>query len=301
MKDATAPPGRDGAASVDWPQLVAQALAASGRRHRALRGRCTQGITAAALHDLRVETRRQLALVKLARDLGVRRTRRIRRSLRGCLAATSKLRDTDVQLERLATRELKRQTPGAFAQRLRRRARARARRAAEDLQQPTRKMTRRVRALAARVQGLAGAPEAEHAIARALQRAIRAVERDCRRAQRDARHLHEARLALKRLRYLAEALADFIPGITVTWRSALRRAQRTMGELHDLSVLAGEIRRQSARDVAARRGLRRLERVIAGRLRRRQRGYQPAMPAVPPRLARFLARFASARGRVPRP
>ena len=107
----------------------------------------------------------------------------------------------------------------------------------------------------------------------------------------DPNELHALRIATKRLRYLAEPFRERIAAARLVVRT-LARLQRTLGELHDLDVLAGWLRAQSARLAADRTTSRAVEtlarRVVTRRkllLRRLHR------LAAPPHLATLDARL----------
>ncbi len=86
---------------VAWPAFLADALRSSSRRHEDLRRRCMQKASKRSIHDLRVDTRRQLALAALAGEVCGAQTDKIRRSLERCMHDTTKLRDAQVQLEQV--------------------------------------------------------------------------------------------------------------------------------------------------------------------------------------------------------
>lgn len=249
-----------------------------------------------ALHDFRVGTRRQLALIGLIRALGGVRTRKLRRLLHRCLDATDAARDADVQCARIARGKWREAAGPDLAAHLRRRARKKARAAQAGLRDDARKLTRRTQALAAELRRQADSVDDVPVIIRVFRAVIDDARTACARAQQEPETLHKARLALKRLRYLAELLKDLVPGITAAWISALRAAQRRMGEIHDLELLASHLQEKHG----AGSGRRPRRRRLVGAIRRQRgallRGYRPAMPSLPPRLRRFLGRKRVAAG-----
>ena len=79
---------------------------------------------------------------------------------------------------------------------------------------------------------------------RILLRCYRAVRSYRLRAlhRRDLDALHKMRLALKRMRYTTEVLQAALPGLTRSRLKLFGRHQTYMGDIHDLDVLAGNIR-----------------------------------------------------------
>ena len=79
---------------------------------------------------------------------------------------------------------------------------------------------------------------------RILLRCYRAVRSHRLRAlnRRDLEALHKMRLALKRMRYTAEVLQSALPELTGGRLKLFGRYQTYMGDIHDLDVLAGNIR-----------------------------------------------------------
>jgi CHAD domain-containing protein len=87
------------------------------------------------------------------------------------------------------------------------------------------------------------APEPMNAaMARALGRSFRALKRSLRSVRRvgDARQAHRARIAVKRLRYLLEALGPLTPSLR-PGIDQLIRLQHLLGELHDAQLLHARI------------------------------------------------------------
>src|SRR5207245_11487326 len=61
------------------------------------------------------------------------------------------------------------------------------------------------------------------------------------RSTRDQDAVHAARIAVKRLRYLLEPIADERPPRAGALVELLKRLQNVLGELHDLQVLLAEL------------------------------------------------------------
>ncbi len=129
-----------------------------------------------------------------------------------------------------------------------------------------RRFARLRRAVAARAATPRRAREAEAAVRAAIARA--AARAAVRRAAMDPARpdtLHRLRVALKRHRYMAEALARLCPQADEGRLAVLREAQRRLGHIQDLDVLLRRVEAfaRGAADPAQFEAL-------AGRLRRRR-------------------------------
>ena len=274
---------------VAWPAFLADALRSSSQRHEHLRRRCAKKISKRSIHDLRIETRRQLALATLAGEVCGAPIDRLRRSLKRYLHGTAKLRDAEVQLEFVD--EMVSQYPEirTFRRHLRRTVDRRIGETETKLRRRKKKLSMRVRALAAAVLVPSETRQAGPAIVFALRGALTAVQEVSLAAQPGDEQMHQARLALKRLRYMAEALRGVVPGISAGWIERLRRSQSAMGDIHDLQILAHHLAQQTARRPRERSRLRHFQTILAGRKKRLQRGYRSRLPPPPAQLRRIIA------------
>jgi CHAD domain-containing protein len=80
--------------------------------------------------------------------------------------------------------------------------------------------------------------------------------------------LHRARLAIKKLRYMSEALEGWLPPGAAAWREDLHRRQRLLGEMRDVQALVDRLRRYRSKIPADRREVR----LVSDALRRKRRG-----------------------------
>ena len=242
-----------------------------------------------SLHDLRIETRRQLALATLAGEVCGAPIDGLRRSLKHYLHGTAKLRDAEVQLKYVD--EMVSQYPESrtFRRHLRRTVERRIGETETKLRRRQKKLSMRVRALAAAVLLPSETRQAGPAIVCALRGAFTAAHETSLVAQQGNEELHQARLALKRLRYMAEALRGVVPGISAGWMERLRRSQSAMGDIHDLQILAHHLAQLTARRPRERRRLRHFQTILAGRKKRLQRGYRSLLPSPPAQLRRIIA------------
>jgi CHAD domain-containing protein len=272
-----------------WPTSLASrcnaALSRSLResllRHEALRRRCIRKATTRDLHDLRVESRRQLALVALAGGLGASGVGKVRRLLKRCLRASSSLRDSDVLLA--LVNQLRPEYPeiGKFRRRLRDRKRTSREETQRRLKRDKRKLSRHVDALVEATRRLPANENSVTAMTRALSDSAEKVRELGAAARRDESQLHRARVALKQLRYTVEALGPFLPGARKAWMEGLREAQHKMGGIHDLDVLAASIDEYTSHRPRERSQLRDVRATIAQRARRLYRTLDLRLPSLP--------------------
>jgi len=205
---------------------------------------CRDGLSRPAVHTLRVDSRRLLSLLDLARDLvplPARADKQATRAVETLLDALGPLRDAQNQRSRV-----KRTRRGHDVDSLRRhlkrheaRLARRARRALEDVDgAKLEKAVGRLRTEVAKT-GAAGAP-AERRLR--LARAVDLVAADARNrvAELDLerpRTAHRLRIALKRFRYAMEIAVRISPAVDAGGQATVRSLQRRLGKAHDADVL----------------------------------------------------------------
>ena len=205
-----------------------------------------------ALHDFRVALRRCRSVLRAYRPwLGKAAGKRIRRSLRRLMRQTSRSRDAEVQIlwlegVRPALRRGERAGLNYLLERLRRRRHAGHAAAAAAVRSRFERLEAELRARLERLQ------PAALTFGRALGERLQeyAADLSARLAtaseSADGEALHDARLAVKRLRYLAEPGIDRLTGGAAV-SSALQGLQDVLGELNDARVLAAAVDRELAR------------------------------------------------------
>jgi CHAD domain-containing protein len=216
---------------------------AQRRRYRKRLERCQRKFSESAVHELRIQTRRLLAMLGLLQALHLGDSlRRIRKAFKNRLDAFDELRDTQVQLLLLKAlragfpevRELDawlRRRESRLVNALRHGIKA-ARHA---------RLEKRLKALEKTLCKLPAGPARRNAAdpARAaLVEAFAVVVALHRRVRRrDPRTIHQTRVAFKRYRYMAELLRPFLPGVTPELVLRMRRYQGRMGDIQDVEVL----------------------------------------------------------------
>lgn len=217
------------------------------RRYHKRLERCQRKFSETAVHDLRIETRRLLAMLDLLRALDFDdAVRKPRKALKRRLDAFDDLRDTHVCLALL--KPLWRELPEARA--LDPLWRRRERELIERLQRKI-KATKQAR-LQKRLKGLEKAlrvmaPKTRRREGQALVLAVlreafgRVVELRQRIQRRDTRTIHRTRVAFKRFRYMCESLPPLLPGLTQEQLEQMRAFQTRMGNIQDLEVLLAAV------------------------------------------------------------
>jgi len=218
------------------------------RRYRKRLARCQEAFSEASVHDLRIETRRMLALLDLLRALhfedSLRKTRKI---FKQRLDAFDELRDTQVQL--LLLKPLRRDFPEArdFDLVLRRREKrliGELRREIKRMKQL--RLERRLRALEKQVRESAAASSPERArtlVIAALNETydyVTSLQRRVRRSHTET--IHRLRVAFKRFRYVSELLQPLFPKLTLKQLRQMQAYQGFMGDIQDMEVLIAALK-----------------------------------------------------------
>lgn len=222
-------------------RILAEALTRLRRRHRKRWDRAAARPTPEHVHQLRVETRRLLALVELLRSAGVGDgVRKLRRSLKRRLDDFDPLRDLHICRERLAA--LRDDVPDrdALLELWTQREQTLSRELAGKLTSKRyRKLKKRLSRLQTALKSMAReqARESGAGTVRTLLQPL--YQQVLTRAQhaRTAAQVHRLRVAFKKFRYACEMLQAKLPGLTRTELQAMRRFHTLMGELQDTVVL----------------------------------------------------------------
>jgi CHAD domain-containing protein len=200
---------------------------------------------AEAVHDLRVGLRRTRTVLEVARPvLGRFQVDEVRRALRDVQRATGALRDEEVLLELIRSLGV---TDPAIASWLEGRAR-RDRRLRGALVRLIRSgALDRGRALLGALLVFRVKPSRDRRLAKFARRAVDDARRDVERYRGaradDPDALHRLRIAYKRLRYTVESFADALPAELAALAQPAARFQGRLGELHDVDVAMGCVRR----------------------------------------------------------
>jgi CHAD domain-containing protein len=226
---------------------LAEGVRTLRRRYRKRLERCQHKFSETVVHDLRIETRRLLAMLDLLRALRFSASvRKPRKALKRRLDAFDDLRDAQVGLALLKRR--RRDLPEARAavsvwHRRERRLIAGLRRPIKAMKQA--RLQKRFKSLekALRASASRQSRRSAAAMARAALRDAfgRVAELRQRMRSRDTWTIHRTRVAFKRFRYMCELLQPLLPGMTQDQLERMRAFQALMGDVQDIEVLLTEL------------------------------------------------------------
>jgi len=227
---------------------LARLLKRTRRRYRKRLARCQEHFSEAAVHELRVETRRALALLDLVMTLDLAGSpKKPRRALKKRLDAFDELRDAQVELILVAPWLKK--FPGAaeFESFLRRRE--------DDLvaelkceirKLKSRRVEKSLKTLEKEVDDARGTTSMS--VAAVLEKPVRdafnrvaTLRKKIRRP--DTKTIHCTRVAFKGYRYLCELLQPLLPEMTTGRLRRMHDWQTRMGDIQDAEVLLAQIER----------------------------------------------------------
>jgi CHAD domain-containing protein len=220
------------------------------RRYRKRLEACQEKFSERAVHALRIDTRRLLALLDLLDTLGGRgQVNKLRKTFKRRLDIFDELRDT--QVHRRLLKPLKGDHLGARrVLKLLRRDEARL---ISRLRDSTRslscgRLNRRLKKLES-VLGQAGGrarptPEAREGAARALREAFDRVRLLRKRVRsNNTATIHRMRVAFKQFRYRCELLLPVCPWLPAERLEEMRDFQMAAGEIQDLEILLARLAR----------------------------------------------------------
>jgi len=208
--------------------------------------------TGKGVHHLRVTTRRLIALLDLVPNLAEsRKAKGARRRLKKVLKWTSPLRDLHVQGQkslRMHQADLQK-----FHHTLQRKEKQEFRSVGKHLKRVEsggfRKKMEIAREEMEIVQKRFNRPALTREVARLLDIPKSSFERSLKRigAAREDR-LHQMRIALKKLRYAAEAAEPLLGNSVVEHVTAMKSAQQLIGDARDAAILAAELEHWAAKE-----------------------------------------------------
>ena len=259
------------------------------RRYRKRLAHCQEAFSETSVHDLRIETRRMLAMLDLLRALhfpdSLKKTRKI---FKKRLDAFDELRDTQVQL--LLLKPLRRAFPEAraFDPLLRRREQRIIGELRHDIKAMKQlRLERRLKAVEKELHEFAstGSPERTGTLASAALReafdevvALRLRVRSSHTAT-----IHRMRVAFKRFRYVSELLQPLFPRLTAKQLRQMQAYQGLMGDIQDMEVLIAAVKQAVQLALLPARDVRHLLKELT----RRRRGLIAVFMAAADRLFEF--------------
>src|SRR5215471_1055545 len=202
-----------------------------------------------SIHDLRVKTRRLIAVLDLAQSLSRRNgIDRLRRRFKRVLKSMGPLRDLQVQLENVSQ-----MPPGRviadFKDGLQRRERREIKRIPDELKRGTKhRLKKDTKELLSELDHSSEAL-GDSRIVRSIERVISSRRNDFLKAERrfqrlkpaNEEALHEMRIALKKMRYVVEAAQPVLEPSAKQRVREMRTFQQMMGDSRDLEMLRAEL------------------------------------------------------------
>jgi len=261
--------------------LLAERIRNARRRYRRRLEQAQQKFSEIAVHQLRVATRRMLAVTELLESLAIGKNRaKLRRSFKQRLDEFGPLRDTQVQRKTLAGLMARFPIATALEQRLARRERKlikQLRRQLESLQH--RRIERWLKRAENDLNQMAVSPRnLDPRVARALHRSFQSVTALQRKVDPDRlATVHRLRIGFKHHRYLCELLHGLWPPLVVLDLKAMHRFQTLMGDIQDCEVLLAGIQEAVAADWLTQPATTRLTKEVLARRARRTKRFLASM------------------------
>jgi CHAD domain-containing protein len=234
----------DGKHTTDLRALLLQSLDDRWQTYRAMLKRCQKKYSEAAVHDLRVATRRLMSTLDILHTLTSDDSlRQARRRLKKQLGRFGPLRDVQVQM--LAVEKMLPSFPelqGFYDQLVKREHRLVERLRAQVKGVKTRKVAKALRATAKQVQALLATSAMQQEKRAAAIHAVdvaftTVVERRRAIEAADTATIHRMRVAFKKFRYMVEALAPVLEHVTANRLRAMNAFQDSMGRIQDIEIL----------------------------------------------------------------
>ncbi len=225
---------------MDTPSPLVEALDARWLKYYNNLEACRQAFSEEAVHDVRVSTRRLLALVDLLRALpNSPPLKNLRRAFKEQLDGYDDLRDTQVMLLKVSEALAALPELAPYEQYLKQREEKLLQRAAKQVEALD--LTSLTQHIEAAHQALL-TPTDEEALRQTLLQSVDetygAVLR--RYSKVDASQpstIHRLRVAFKKLRYMLEIIQPFLPGVPARLFKDMHAYQTAMGDIQDMEVL----------------------------------------------------------------
>jgi CHAD domain-containing protein len=250
-KSPTAAVARAAPSGKPTPEFRALLLDALHDRWRTWRSglkRCRKKYSEAAVHDLRVATRRLISALDLLAGIHPEgKLRKARRRLKRRLEMLGPLRDVQVQL-----RTIDKMLPSfpelqGLYNALQQRERKLVQRLTAALKRvKTGKLEKAMRAVIRQAEGFLDTPAKQAEKLTAAVDAVGAtfnqvVERKLAIDPTDSATIHRMRVAFKKFRYMTEALAPMMDWVTSKQLKAMNDFQGSMGDIQDAEVLLASV------------------------------------------------------------
>jgi CHAD domain-containing protein len=256
---------------IEVARHLAHLLERTRRRYRKRLAQCQEHFSKTAVHELRVETRRALALLDLVMALDLPGSpKKPRRALKKRLDAFDELRDAQVELGLIAPWLKKFPEAAEFELFLQSHEdELVAELKCEIRKLKSRRVERALKSLKEEVDEARGdttqpvTAVLEKPVQDAFER-VAALRKKIRR--RDTETIHRTRVAFKGYRYLCELLQPLLPGMTTARLRLMQEWQTRMGDIQDAEVLLAQIERAVKRGDVRLASVKHLHAALAKRL-----------------------------------
>lgn len=220
-------------------ELLLQAIDKRWETYREQIKTCRRAFSEEAVHDLRVATRRLLALVDLIRAVRPHpRLQKIRKALKGQMDEFDALRDTQVMLAEVSETLASLPELKSLQQILQRRERRLLREAEEFIEalKPA-GIARRLEKTRAEIAAADPGPAFDEAVLRAVDEAYATVlQRYAWIDPAQPATIHRTRIAFKRFRYMVEIVHPLLEDFPPARFKQMHDYQSVMGEIQDAEV-----------------------------------------------------------------
>jgi CHAD domain-containing protein len=228
-------------------ELLLTALDQRYEKYRAERKRCKDEFSEEAVHDLRIATRRLLALIDLLRAISLAkyparadsRLQKLRRAFKDQLDSLDDLRDAQVMLSEIS--EILATLPELVPlQKFLQKREKRLLKAAErDVRAfKTRLILRQIENIRAGLADPAASLDLTACLLSAIDEAcIMVSQRKGRVNPTEPASIHRVRVAFKKFRYMLEIVHPILPGFPETQLKDMNNYQTMMGEIQDVEVM----------------------------------------------------------------
>jgi CHAD domain-containing protein len=224
---------------VNTQEVLLTALQQRTMNYQAQRNRCQEAFSEAAVHDLRVSTRRLLALIDLMHAIEPQaRLQKVRRSFKNQLNSLDGLRDTQVMLAEIDTTIEKLPELAPFQKHLLKRERQFLQAANRDVRNF--KTGNISQSLDKVFQRLALPVDIDDLTSRLLTTLdntyLTVSQRQGQVEPSQPATIHSVRIAFKKFRYMIEIAHPILPNFSETQFKGMREYQTTMGRIQDAEV-----------------------------------------------------------------
>lgn len=228
---------------MDAKTILLEALDTRWKKFRAELKTCRKEFSEEAVHDLRVATRRLLALFDLLRSLLPRKSvRKVRRALKDQLDELDDLRDTQVLLADVSEfihdiPELK-----TFQEQLQNNEKTYLRHTRKAIRsRKTADLAKRVEKIRKMIEALPDESLREQTLTAADERFARALETYAAMDTENIPSIHKLRVAFKKFRYTVEIVHPLLETFPAENFERMHNYQSMMGDIQDLEVASEQL------------------------------------------------------------